>query len=360
MKNIKALPISIATIILIAFLSISFLLYDASEAVAIQGVSGSYAQTFAKENKLEFKEIYDSENNKVEIPTTEEDETPADDKTDNTKDNEKPTVKENGEFAYNYDNNTVTIVQYKGVSSIVEIPETIDNLPVKAVDMEVLGKGIDTVVIPESVTSINGDYSSSRYTPTFFTSIIIMALGYIFAFVSTMMGFKKQQNAEGTFYGVPFVYSGLATYILITVLSAVSIFIGATPLLQIIIAVVVFACAIGKLLKKSTARDLIESKDKEIKQKAFFIKALTLDAQTLVSRAQSDEAKELAKKIYEAVRYSDPMSNDALAGAESSITIKFKEFEDAIINDDTELAAESSKELLILINDRNQKCRLLK
>ena len=175
-----------------------------------------------------------------------------------------------------------------------------------------------------------------------------------------MMGFKKQQNAEGTFYGVPFVYSGLATYILITVLSAVSIFIGATPLLQIIIAVVVFACAIGKLLKKSTARDLIESKDKEIKQKAFFIKALTLDAQTLVSRAQSDEAKELAKKIYEAVRYSDPMSNDALAGAESSITIKFKEFEDAIINDDTELAAESSKELLILINDRNQKCRLLK
>lgn len=48
------------------------------------------------------------------------------------------------------------------------------------------------------------------------------------------------------------------------------------------------------------------------------------------------------------------------ATAESAITIKFKEFQDAVINNDTELAVASADELIVLINDRNQKCKLLK
>lgn len=360
MKNIKALPISIATIILVAFLAVSFLIFDASEKVAIQGVSGSYAQTFAEENNLEFKEIYDSENDKVEIPTTEKEETPTDKAEDKKEETtEKPTVKENSEFAYNYENNTVTIVKYKGVNSKVVIPETIDNLPVKAISMEVLGKGITTVEIPESVTSIKSDFSSPRYTTSFYFVVAIMALGYIFAVSSTLIGFKKQQTAEGTFYGVPFVYSGLSTYIVITVWSAVALFIGATPLLQGVVAIIIFACALGKLFKKAVARELVEKRGEDVKQKTAFIKSLTVDAQALINQAKTDDAKKLANKVYEAVRYSDPMSSDALTAENTDVQVKFDAFKNAVISNSNSIE-ENANELLNSINNRNQKCKLLK
>mgnify|MGYP000403363588 CR=1 FL=1 len=52
MKNIKALPISIVTIILVVFLSVSFTVFDKSQAVSISGVAGSYAQIYAKSSRM--------------------------------------------------------------------------------------------------------------------------------------------------------------------------------------------------------------------------------------------------------------------------------------------------------------------
>ena len=69
MKNIKALPISIVTIILVVFLSVSFTVFDKSQTVSISGVAGSYAQIYAKDNDVNFIAIDDSENPDVKIPT---------------------------------------------------------------------------------------------------------------------------------------------------------------------------------------------------------------------------------------------------------------------------------------------------
>ena len=93
-------------------------------------------------------------------------------------------------------------------------------------------------------------------------------------------------------------------------------------------------------------------------EKAFFIKNLTVDAETLISKASNDEAKAEAKKVYEAIRYSDPMANDALSSLESEITSKFNAFENAVVSG--EALEETSKTLLILIEERNNKCKMFK
>lgn len=363
MKNTKVLPISIATIILVVFCAISFLTFDASESVAIRGVAGSYAESFAKDNNVEFIAIADSENDKIDIPVAEEKENTTENKEDNKSDKNETTEqqkKENDTFSYNYDDKTVSITVCKNYKDEIVIPETIDNLPVKSISFDVLSKGVKIVEIPESVTSIKADFNSARYTASFFTVIAIMALGYIFAIISTMLGFKKQQTAEDTFYGVPFVYSGMTTYIFVTVFSAIALFLGFNPLLQIVIAIIIFAVAIGKLLKKSVARELIVEQGEQIKQQTAFIKMLTVDAQSFMSRASNDEMKAETKKIYEAIRYSDPMSNEALASIENQIQNEFNAFANAVKNNDIDFAKSSSNELVILINDRNNKCKVLK
>ena len=54
------------------------------------------------------------------------------------------------------------------------------------------------------------------------------------------------------------------------------------------------------------------------------------------------------------------MSDDALTDVESQITLKFADFSDAVIKEDANAAKKLSGELMILIEDRNRKCKLLK
>ena len=79
-----------------------------------------------------------------------------------------------------------------------------------------------------------------------------------------------------------------------------------------------------------------------------------------MASAKSDAAKAECKKVYEAIRYSDPMSNDALASIEGQISIKFEALSAAVGADDIEKVSELANEVIILIGNRNGKCKLLK
>ena len=83
-------------------------------------------------------------------------------------------------------------------------------------------------------------------------------------------------------------------------------------------------------------------------------------ADTLMAMAKSDVAKAECRKVYEAIRYSDPMSNDALAAVESQITVKFAALSDAVKANEADKVAELANEVCILVGDRNKKCKLLK
>lgn len=344
MKNIKALLISITSIILVAFLALSFALYDVSDAVKFVGNTNSYAEKYAKENKLDFEAIPDSDK-------------PGKDETENKEEKEQD---RNEEFDYNFSGDTVTIVKYKGSSSYVVIPESIENKPVTKVDFDAVSQGIKVIEFPDSVISIEGTYKTSRYDSSFFAATGIMIVGYIFSLISTLIAFKKKQDVNTTFFGIPASYSGIITYILIIILSILQIILKFNIAISCVIAVLIIIVSVIKLLKICFAVDNIQDVDHKVQAQTFFIKSLTVDAKTLVQKARTEEVKQIAEKVYEAVRYSDPVSNESLANAETSITLKFKEFQEAVINDDIDLASESAKELLILINDRNQKCESLK
>ena len=78
-----------------------------------------------------------------------------------------------------------------------------------------------------------------------------------------------------------------------------------------------------------------------------------MEAEKLMARAKTPEAKVTCKKVYEAVRYSDPRSSDGLDEIERKIEAQFSAF--------TNTASEEvAEELLLLIGERNRKCKLLK
>ena len=97
-----------------------------------------------------------------------------------------------------------------------------------------------------------------------------------------------------------------------------------------------------------------------LRHRHFFIKSLTADAQTLMTKAASEQVKAEVKNVYEAIRYSDPMPNDALSEIEQEIASHFAALSNAVEKNDLHEIKQAANDVLILVNNRSQKCKLLK
>lgn len=191
-------------------------------------------------------------------------------------------------------------------------------------------------------------------------------IGYIFIMLTfaTQLGvawYSLKNDITKTFYRMPLLSISYGSLIAMMVVGILCMVISGFPgWLGIILCLLVLAFSIVSMVQAQTASSVIDDIDTKIKNKTFFIKSLTVDIDSLLARAASAEMFEELKKVYEAVRYSDPMSNDALDGVESTITIKVSELSERVGKADIEGVKELAKEIVILLNDRNKKCKLLK
>lgn len=127
-----------------------------------------------------------------------------------------------------------------------------------------------------------------------------------------------------------------------------------------IVCVLVTAYYALAYLKGIAAVDYVEKVGEKVNKKTAMMKELISESESLMSYAKTDAAKDATKKVYETLRYSDPMSNDKLYYIEKEISEAYIIFADKVKNNVDEGLAEQADKLCVLINDRNKKCKLLK
>ena len=127
----------------------------------------------------------------------------------------------------------------------------------------------------------------------------------------------------------------------------------------IIACAVVLGAYIITVAKAKLAIEAVEQTDAKIKTQTQFIRLLTADAESLKGYAADDNARQACDKVYEAVRYSDPVSNPLLSGIESDTSVKFSAFSDSVKNS-ADNSRQLAEELCRLISERNAKVKALK
>ena len=125
----------------------------------------------------------------------------------------------------------------------------------------------------------------------------------------------------------------------------------------IIACAVVLGAYIITVAKAKLAIEAVEQTDAKIKTQTQFIRLLT--AESLKGYAADDNARQACDKVYDAVRYSDPVSNPLLSGIESEISVKFSAFSDSVKNK-ADNSRQLAEELCRLISERNAKVKALK
>lgn len=193
----------------------------------------------------------------------------------------------------------------------------------------------------------------------FWAGYIFITLAFLGQLFCANIAFKAE-NAQKFFYNFPLISITFVGTVIMLIVAGLTMAISAIPVwVGIVFCLIILAFTAIAIINASVASETVSNVDEKIKSKTLFIKMLMADAATLMSKTQTTQAKEITKKVYEKIRYSDPVSNDALSSIESQITVRFKEFENAIC-ENSEKATSLGEELIILIEDRNTKCKLLK
>ena len=211
-----------------------------------------------------------------------------------------------------------------------------------------------TFVTPNEIGGV------SKFGGSFWVGYIFITIAFVGQLACAFVAFKAE-NLKKFFYNIPLLsisYGGLVAMLIVG-----SIFM-AIPVLPewigIIVCVIILAFNAIAIIKATAAADIVSGIDEKIKTQTFFIKSLSVDAQSLMTSAKSDELRAEAKKVYEAIHYSDPMANAALSDLDTQIERQFNAFSDAVKADDAELAKETADVLVEMVERRNQKCKLLK
>ena len=126
-----------------------------------------------------------------------------------------------------------------------------------------------------------------------------------------------------------------------------------------IISLVILLFLVVAVLKAHVAVQLVSAVDERIVQQTAFIRTATDRAYHILQTAGED-TRTAVKQVWEALRYSDPMSAPHLAVAEGHIDTALQELGRAVQAGETEQAGETAQQLLCLIRQRNQDCKTLK
>lgn len=197
------------------------------------------------------------------------------------------------------------------------------------------------------------------------TSITITA--YVTGIIGSVLFYIGNQYFIGSKTGYPWVAAipmTLWRYIITSTLLSGVFVIGEklvpTFLIPVIVLVIgqiiIFAFYFVMLMLMHTGKEYIDSVDNKVAVKRQFIKDLNNDLSSIKQNAP-DEVKKDIQTVIDAVRYSDPMSSDALAMIENDI-------QDNVTRLGQQTDSEQIREICITlirqIKDRNNRIRAMK
>lgn len=192
-------------------------------------------------------------------------------------------------------------------------------------------------------------------TVTFWVAYAFTAVAFASQIAIWIFAFKGTDTLKSKFLGIPLISVGI-TYLIVQII-AFAVFM-ALPLTASWIAIVVCALILGIsvicLIGTETGREEIKRVEEKVKNKVFYIQSLQVDVEMLANAEPDTDTKAALTKLAEKIRFSDPMSHDALTDLESEISAKVEELK----------TAENKSAIITvldsLITERNKKAKLLK
>lgn len=201
---------------------------------------------------------------------------------------------------------------------------------------------------------------SNGFEVSFWIAWAGVLVGFIGNLICAFYVFRTD-SLKKTFYNLPVIRISWAAMIAMTVIGTALMLIPVFPFwITAIICIAILAFNVIAVTKALWASGTVQKIDDKVKAQTSFIKNLAADTENIMARAKSDAVREECRKVCEAVRSSDPMSVPELNVVEAQLTLKADALGAAVSADDAGKVKELADEFVILVKERNNKCKLMK
>ena len=199
-----------------------------------------------------------------------------------------------------------------------------------------------------------------KFTASFWIGWGVTTAAFVGQLACSWFAFKEE-SAKKTFYNMSLFtvsYTGLVSVFVVAMICMII-----TPLpywISAIACAIVLVLNVIAILKAKIAIDLVVGVDEKVEKATAFIYEMREASESLLIGAKFDDVKSVCKKVRDAFKFSDPMSKAELASIESEIKTHFECLKKATVDGNVEVVSSESEELLVLIAERNNKCKKLK
>lgn len=196
------------------------------------------------------------------------------------------------------------------------------------------------------------------HTATFWVSFVFTLIAFAVVAAAIYIAFIKNPNAKSRFYGFPIARIGVI-YGLVQLIAGF-IFMVLSQWAPVWAAVLVYAIALGAtvigLVSAEAVVSEIHVQDAKLKKNVSLMRSLQSKVNQMAAQSENVDIKALA----DALRYSDPVSNDAITDAEADLAATVDELQSAYVDGDSEAVAKLCRKASALLAERNRLCKLNK
>ena len=196
------------------------------------------------------------------------------------------------------------------------------------------------------------------HTATFWVSFMFTLIAFCVVAASIYIAFVKNPDAKSRFYGFPIAKLGVIYGVV--QLIAGFIFMALGVWIPVWVAVLVYAIALGSvaigLISADAVREEIQRQDVKLKKDVSFMRNLQSKVCQMATQCDAPELKRFAEDI----RYSDPVSSDALGDIEQELAAAVEELQAAVVDGDSESVAQLCRKASAVLAERNRLCKLNK
>ncbi len=194
----------------------------------------------------------------------------------------------------------------------------------------------------------------------FWLSYVMCTLAFGVQIASMFMAFKTS-DIETAFFGIPLASFSIFYLITQVVVGFLFMFFQQANFklafsVQIIILAIFIIIAVISILTRDAAQEISEN----VQVKVSSHKSIVVDVEILMDSCANPVLKESLRKLNETMKYSDPMSNEAVENVEQRIKAKLSELRYYVEDNQVDNAIQSCKDMERLYIERNKKLAISK
>lgn len=142
---------------------------------------------------------------------------------------------------------------------------------------------------------------------SFWVAYVCISCSFVAQLICAKTAFSG--DSKKLFYGIPLIQVSNSGLIVMTVVGTAIMAINSIPSwIGAVICILISGFDAIAIVKAKAVSDIVSSRDEDIRNKTAFIREMTAEAEMLYKNASTPEEKRELKKLYEAFRYSNPIS----------------------------------------------------